>query len=1085
MRILLSWLFLLALTSSAAAQSVFTTRPDDPAAVYLASATFGVRGDGTTDDSAAHPGRDRQGGRAHAERRHRVRALRPLSPDPHALRLARRPRDRLRRDAAGASCSRQHARLPEGHRPDGDVHARRRPGAPAPPGNTRVPFPPPGSVPPNDDIPDATQHVLFGDEQHRLRDRRRQPGGGRHPLPRRAARLSSATWTSTSGPGSPALTQIGNEVEDLHFYGGRYGILTDNTSPFWPFTLIDSVVRGAARGRHPRAHGRPDAGPRTRSATCRSRSTSIREYSDQLWVKDSRFENVSQRGRGHQQREERDDPDRFRERGLRERAGLRALPRERQDATPARCRSIGSPASTTASSCPATASIGQHRDALRRRAVGALPAPLPPAIRGAAADRRLGQRAHARREGRRPDRRHRRHPARRSTRIRVLYFPTGYYIVRDTITLKPDTVLIALHPGIDPARSAGFARPAIRASARRRRCWRRRRAARNIVSGLGIFTGGINPRATGILWMAGERLAAGRHPVPRRRRQRTCRRRCGRRSIRHAGRGGGPFASRPLGRAVSEPLGDARRRRHVQQHLDAEHLRAVRLLRLRHDDARPRLRAVGRASSVQRDQARSRRELGLQRAADRRGSADEPRGGVARDQRVEEHHHRQLPRLSRDAQPRAGPGGGAHHQLRRTSASATCTSRRRAATASATTNGCGTVPARQQVPLRERDPGRDPPSARCASANSRCSTSRRRPRRQRRPRASVVAHGAVEKLEAASTRSPARRSDAAGTLYFVDHHQQRIFSWSRRDGLTVVRHDAARSGEPRGRPVRQPAGAVVRRAGRHGLLASSPGAPATRSRCSQPQPRRRHPGAAAVLPVNVWDNGEFDNQLDLEHLRVHDARADVRAGRDGRQRRRSTSRRTAACSCPPGASSGRARTTRIRAWTRPAGAGRNNLDTYGFITARAGAPRLSWRAAPRTAPIARPCRPTARSAICKPFAERGGESVAADSAGQRLRRERPDLRLRRAGKEIGRIDVPERPIQVLFGGPDRRTLFILTHHTLYAVRARALERRTIGDDGRRHRARERAAASELRARREPATASEGACRGVRGAKPLG
>ena len=27
---------------------------------------------------------------------------------------------------------------------------------------------------------------------------------------------------------------------------------------------------------------------------------------------------------------------------------------------------------------------------------------------------------------------------------------------------------------------------------------------RNIVSGLGIFTGGVNPRATGILWMAGE-----------------------------------------------------------------------------------------------------------------------------------------------------------------------------------------------------------------------------------------------------------------------------------------------------------------------------------------------------------------------------------------------------------------------------------------------------------------------------------------------------------------------------------------------------------------------------------------------------
>ena len=34
----------------------------------------------------------------------------------------------------------------------------------------------------------------------------------------------------------------------------------------------------------------------------------------------------------------------------------------------------------------------------------------------------------------------------------------------------------------------------------------------------------------------------------------------------------------------------------------------------------------------------------------------------------------------------------------------------------------------------------------------------------------------------------------------------------------------------------------------------------------------------------------------------------------------------------------------------------------------------------------------------------------------------------------GEIDVPERPLQLIFGGPDKRTLFILTHHSLYSVR---------------------------------------------------
>ncbi len=36
------------------------------------------------------------------------------------------------------------------------------------------------------------------------------------------------------------------------------------------------------------------------------------------------------------------------------------------------------------------------------------------------------------------------------------------------------------------------------------------------------------------------------------------------------------------------------------------------------------------------------------------------------------------------------------------------------------------------------------------------------------------------------------------------------------------------------------------------------------------------------------------------------------------------------------------------------------------------------------------------------------------------------------GREIGVIEVPERPLQLLING---NTLFILTHHTLYAARA--------------------------------------------------
>jgi hypothetical protein len=71
-----------------------------------------------------------------------------------------------------------------------------------------------------------------------------------------------------------------------------------------------------------------------------------------------------------------------------------------------------------------------------------------------------------------------------------------------------------------------------------------------------------------------------------------------------------------------------------------------------------------------------------------------------------------------------------------------------------------------------------------------------------------------------------------------------------------------------------------------------------------------------------------------------------------------------------------------------------------------------------------------------PFADRGGESVARDAAGNVYVADGQIFVYDASGRSIGRIDVPERPTQILFGGADRRTLFVLTHHTLYAVKTR-------------------------------------------------
>ena len=72
----------------------------------------------------------------------------------------------------------------------------------------------------------------------------------------------------------------------------------------------------------------------------------------------------------------------------------------------------------------------------------------------------------------------------------------------------------------------------------------------------------------------------------------------------------------------------------------------------------------------------------------------------------------------------------------------------------------------------------------------------------------------------------------------------------------------------------------------------------------------------------------------------------------------------------------------------------------------------------------------------RPFADRGGEGVAVDPDGNVYVANGQIFVYNSSGREIGQIDVPERPIDIAFGGPDRRTLFILAHHALFAATLR-------------------------------------------------
>lgn len=72
----------------------------------------------------------------------------------------------------------------------------------------------------------------------------------------------------------------------------------------------------------------------------------------------------------------------------------------------------------------------------------------------------------------------------------------------------------------------------------------------------------------------------------------------------------------------------------------------------------------------------------------------------------------------------------------------------------------------------------------------------------------------------------------------------------------------------------------------------------------------------------------------------------------------------------------------------------------------------------------------------KLFAEQGGESVAQDAAGNVYIAAGEIYVYNPAGRLIDTIDVPDRPIDLVFGGRDDETLFILARGALYSVRTK-------------------------------------------------
>jgi hypothetical protein len=267
--------------------------------------------------------------------------------------------------------------------------------------------------------------------------------------------------------------------------------------------------------------------------------------------------------------------------------------------------------------------------------------------------------------------------------------------------------------------------------------------------------------------------------------------------------------------------------------------------------------------------------------------------------------------------------------------------------------------------------------------------------------------------------------DANGKLYFVDNYFQRIYGWSADEGLQVVRDDTL---DPVNLAVDKSGDLMVLSSrGLHGTVYSfKPGTPATELTVIEPRAAAPHPGAETLLPGNWWVNGEFKDQLDpktyefttlaeMFHAYAGQPKAQEYVSPDG------------SLVLPA---------FRVFHQGPPTHLGlrfSDTLDAYSLVAAKPGERvYLSNDSEDKTYTGLVGARGTVTD--LEPFVNRGGESVTKGPDGRVYVANGQIFVYRPDGSEAGRIDVPERPLQLVFGGKDGRTLFILTHHSLYSVR---------------------------------------------------
>ena len=312
-----------------------------------------------------------------------------------------------------------------------------------------------GAANPNAPVPDANPGTFYSALANIDIEIRDGNSGAVAVRARYAQHCFLAHMDFRLGPALAAVHGAGNVAEDIRCFGGRYAIWTSKPSPGWQFTVIDCLFEGQREAADYRTRSRPhaDPSPVPASAHCRRH---------RAWLCRRTL------GQGRPARRVSGPAFMF---------GVENNPRNEINVEGAACRAVPVFAALRESGkrfvAPPVAGerarfIGHYvvekfSHGLHYADIGAapqiaasfdahpcpaLPPPVPsdlPALPagdtwvnlrdlgakgdGVTDDTEALQNAIAN------------HPA--------IYIPLGFYIVRDTLTLRPDTVLIGLHPGRD------------------------------------------------------------------------------------------------------------------------------------------------------------------------------------------------------------------------------------------------------------------------------------------------------------------------------------------------------------------------------------------------------------------------------------------------------------------------------------------------------------------------------------------------------------------------------------------------------------------------------------------------------------